>query len=624
MKWLPALPSHDAFAELRAHTNPTTRLAAIVRLAHFDLDFLQTAKLDRLLEKTVRELDGPAPLPNLTRVRLAWLASSTVEQLLPGARIAGLRRGLYLDIHLAPYGQYQQALLADEGALVDFQPEAVFIQLAPEDALPELPLAATAAEAATAVAERVAELTQLWSRARERHRALVIHATVPNLAERLFGSYELQIPGARSSLIARLNRALVDAAPAAGAIVCDLDGWFARLGHDAFDPVRWFQAKQLVAPALGPLFGEELARLVAAARGRSRKALVLDLDNTLWGGVVGDDGVDGLILGQGDAAGEAFVAFQRYVKQLATRGIVLAVCSKNNADTALAPFALHREMVLSRDDIAVFVANWTDKATNLRTIAATLNLGLDALVFVDDNPVERDQVRRELPEVAVPEMPEDPAYFVRTLAAAGYFETVAFSAEDWQRSEQYQTNAKRQRLQEGSSDMDGFLQSLGMTMVTSPVGGNNLTRVVQLINKTNQFNLTTRRYTEAEVEAVAGSPDHIARCFRLRDRFGDNGIISVVIAAREHDAWNIETWLMSCRVLGRKVEQAVLAELARAVQSHGGRALVGRYLPTAKNGLVANHYRDLGFQKADATDQRWTLDLDTFVPALLPIELIHD
>ncbi len=373
----------------------------------------------------------------------------------------------------------------------------------------------------------------------------------------------------------------------------------------------WHRAKQELALAATPMYRELVARLIAAKQGRSFMCLVLELDITVWGGVVGDDGLEGLVLGLGSALGEAFVALQDYARELSRRGVILAVCSKNDEANAVEPFEKHPEMVLRRGDIACFVANWTDKAANIRTIAQELNIGLDALVFIDDNPFERALVRRELPMVAVPEVSDDPTSFPRAIADAGYFEALAVTDDDRARSSQYQANRQREALKSTTTDLPSYLRSLEMQLIWRRFDQIGLQRTVQLINKTNQFNLTTRRYNWGELaEAVRGG---FGRCYRLADRFGDNGIISVVAVARDSDAdARIDLWLMSCRVLGRKVEEAILADIATRACALGARRLVGEYSPTAKNALVRGLYPRLGFSEIgrDGASVRYALPLD--------------
>ncbi|WP_312169330.1 HAD-IIIC family phosphatase [Stutzerimonas kunmingensis] len=601
LHWLPAHPDLSAaISQAKRIDDPLQRLHQAARLATFQRDFTLTARLDKLAATGVEQHAAAA---QLTPLRLALLSSHTVDHLLPAIRVAGLQRRLALSLHVAPYGMYRQALLADDPELNAFAPQLVLLALDAHDAPLQLPLQAGQAEVDAAVAERVDELRLLWRRARERYAAQVVQQTLVPVAPPLFGSYEALVPASPRAVIERLNAAIRAAAREDGVLLLDLAWHAAAYGDGLAEPVRWHQAKQLVSPTLAPLYGEHLARIAAATAGLSRKCLVLDLDNTLWGGVIGDDGIDGIQLGQGSPSGEAFLAFQRYAAQLARRGVILAVCSKNDLYVAEAAFA-HPEMALKRCDIAAFVANWEDKAGNLRRIASMLDIGLDSLVFVDDNPAERDIVRRELPEVAVPELPDDVADYPARIAAAGYFEAVSFTSDDAERGRSYALNAERKAALNQATDMEGYLRGLQMLLRVSRIGAAELSRATQLINKTNQFNLTTRRYTEAEVERMASDPQTIALALRLEDKFGDNGLISVVLArpdaAIEADELLIDSWLMSCRVLGREVEMAVLEVLADAAAAAGWDALVGEYLPTERNGMVAEHYPRLGFEQRPA------------------------
>ncbi|WP_421681666.1 HAD-IIIC family phosphatase [Stutzerimonas urumqiensis] len=619
--WLPPHPGlGEALSDAKRITDPAERLARALTLASYRRDFTQTARIDRLATEGLGEPAQAAAL-GLTSLRVAVLSSHTIDHLLPAVRVAGLGRRLALSLYVAPYGLYRQALLSDDRALADFAPQVVVLALDARDAPLQLPLDASEAEVVAAIDGRVGELRQLWRRARERHAAQVIQQTLVPVDPPLFGSFEAHVPASPFALTQRLNDAIRQAAAADGVLLLDL-AWHAAQGSygaGLADPVRWHQAKQLVSPELAPLYGDHLARILAAGVGLSRKCLVLDLDNTLWGGVVGDDGVDGIRLGQGSATGEAFLAFQRYAALLARRGIILAVCSKNDLAVAEAAFG-HPEMAIARADIAAFVANWDDKAGNLRRIAAMLDIGLDALVFVDDNPAERDIVRRELPQVAVPELPDDVADYPARVAAAGYFEAVSFTADDLGRGRSYAANAERKAALSQATDMEGYLRGLEMRLEISRIGEAERARATQLINKTNQFNLTTRRYSEAEVERLANAPGSLALALRLKDKFGDNGLIGVLLArpdpALEPGEVLIDSWLMSCRVLGRQVEDAALDVLARAARAAGYSALVGEYRPTARNGMVAEHYPRLGFEQrpalagatADATFWRYRLD----------------
>jgi FkbH-like protein len=353
----------------------------------------------------------------------------------------------------------------------------------------------------------------------------------------------------------------------------------------------------------------------------SKKCLVLDLDNTLWGGVIGDDGLEGIVIGEGSAVGEAHLALQRYAKQLKECGVILAVCSKNDAKVAEAVFHEHPEMLLRRPDIAVFLANWNDKAENLKAIATRLNIGIDSLVFVDDNPVERARIRQSLPTVAVPELPDDPTHYVRCLSDAGYFEAVAFTSEDRHRTELYAANVERQALLESWQTMDDFLRGLRMSVVYGPFTTVDHARIVQLFSKTNQFNATTRRYTSEEITRLAGLPNVLTLQFRLLDRIGDNGLVSAMIL--RPDAVNerlleIDNWVMSCRVFGRQLEFEAMNIAVETAHHFGIEGFVASYIPTPKNSVISALYPTLGFTAVTDPDfangtTRWFLNLADYV-----------
>lgn len=624
LHWLPPAPP-DWLAQARAvAARPDAPGSAWAALAQLRLDFLQTRRLDNLLLRARGGGAGPAPL------RLAVLGSSSTEHLLPGLRVGALRHGIALDVHAPPYGQYLQELLAPDSALRAFGMHAALFAFDSAHLLGTDTGALDAAAAETLAQACVERMRRAWQLARACAPCQVIQQTLLQVHPAALGNNEQRWPASPKRLTERINQALRAAADADGVDLLALDDQCALHGLAAWhDPKLWHGARQEVSPQAAPLYGELVARLLAARRGRSAKCLVLDLDNTLWGGAVGEDGVAGIALGQGSAAGEAHLAFQRYARSLARRGVILAVCSKNDEADALAPFLRHPEMALKRDDIACFVANWDDKAANLRRIAATLNIGLDALVFADDSAFERNQVRRALPMVAVPELPADPALYPACLAEAGYFESLGLSREDLGRAGQYQAKAQYATQRAGHADLDDYLASIGMALEWSRVDAAGLLRVVQLINKTNQFNLCTRRHLDDEVRAMMADPAALLLQLRLRDRFGDNGVIAVVIALPAGAGADgggatlrIDTWLMSCRVLGRRVEAATLNVLAAEAARRGARRLLGTYLPSAHNAIVSEHYRKLGFAPCAAAPggaTSWLLELDGYTPRAAPM-----
>jgi FkbH-like protein len=599
-----------------------------VALAGARVDALQTNALDTMLRRGLHEPPrGLADKP----VRLALLGSSTLTHLHPAIRVAGLRRRMWVETYENDYGQYWQELTDTNSALHRFKPNAVLFALDARHLAGGIDAGSGAGDIEAVLAEVTERIRGCWRLAREHFACPVIHQTTLPVHPSLLGGNEHRLAGSRAEFLAHLNAALRRMADKEGVDVLALDRHAGRDGIRAWhDPGLWHHAKQEVSPRAAPMYGELVMRLVAAQRGRSYKALVLDLDNTIWGGVVGDDGVEGLVLGQGSALGEAFVDFQDYARELSRRGVILAICSKNDEKNALEPFERHPEMVLKRGDIASFVANWADKPSNLRAIAEELNIGLDALVFVDDNPFERDLVRRELPMVAVPEVSDDPTSYAQTLADAGYFEAVSITDEDRARSGQYQSNREREALKTSATDLGSYLRGLEMRLMWRRFDRVGLARTVQLINKTNQFNLTTRRYSEADVLAVMEDKRAFGAQLRLVDRFGDNGIIAIVIGRLQENAdLVIDTWLMSCRVLGRQVEPTTLNLVAALAKELGAKRLVGEYIATPKNGMVRDHYAKLGFTAcADGPEFdgaiRHRLDLAGFVPRDTFVEVAEE
>jgi FkbH-like protein len=353
----------------------------------------------------------------------------------------------------------------------------------------------------------------------------------------------------------------------------------------------------------------EFIRLIAASAGRVYKSLVFDLDNTIWDGIVGDDGFDGINLDPNDAVGEAYRHFQKYLLELRKRGVILAVCSKNDEDTAKEPFLKNQDMILRLDDIACFTANWDDKATNIKRIASLLNIGTDSMVFADDNPAEREIVRRYLPEVLVIDLPEDPSYYARAVDESSAFSWVEVTGEDLERTGTYVKNAERQELMESFADYDEYLRALEMKGKTGEPDGMQMKRFAQLINKSNQFNLRTQRYSEEELESMKKDSDVRLIYAALSDKFSDYGIISCVILKKKGDRCFIDTWLMSCRVLKRGVEYLVFDAVYETAKEWGCGRIVGEYLPTKKNGMVKDFYPGLGIErKSDGSFELLTKD----------------
>ena len=596
-----------AKAELKAGN--TARLAEVLpSLLPAGLDYTTATSLVR----TLSQLRQKVPVGG-RNVKVAVLGTFTTHQLVSLLDLFLCAGRVTAEIYEAEYGTLRQEFLDPDSGLYRFRPEVVILATTWRDLghLPELTDDRAAVQGK--VEAELAEWTSVWRAARERLQCQVIQNNFDAPAWRTLANLESRHPAGFGRFVSLVNRALADEAPP-HVTIHDVDHLAACTGRWEWGDERFFhQAKLPCAPESLVEYAHSLASLVLAQRGLSKKCLVLDLDNTLWGGVIGDDGLGGIRLGQGDPESEAYSAFQRYVKGLRQRGVILAVCSKNTDSVAREPFTSHPEMLLRLDDISCFVANWEDKPSNLARIARELNIGLNSLVFVDDNPVERSAVRRLSPEVAVPEMPVDPADYVRALDRHRYFQALTLSSEDLQRTDFYRADATRQALQSEASDLTSFLRSLELVARVAPIGPASLERSAQLIARSNQFNLTTRRHSSADLLRMASDAQWITQTTSLRDRFGDNGLISVVLAKIELEALVIDTWLMSCRVLKRGVELLVLNQLVAAARQRGLSSLRGEYIPTAKNALVRDHYSELGFERVSEDESghaRWVLRID--------------
>jgi FkbH-like protein len=425
-------------------------------------------------------------------------------------------------------------------------------------------------------------------------------------------------PGGPVDLVRAANAAIRRHRPP-GSYFLDLEMVSGMMGREAFyDPRRYHWTKQPFSERGTLRLAEHLWAGARALTTGPKKVLVLDLDNTLWGGVVGETGPLGVALGE-SPDGEAYRAFQGHAKALSRRGIVLAVASKNNEADGREPFEKNPEMVLRLDDIAAAEINWEPKGTTIRRIAEALSLGLDSFVFFDDNPAEREQVRQAIPEVAVVEVPAEPAEYVRALQAGLWFETAALTEADTARADQYAVERKRRELQQTAGSMEDYLRSLEMRADVRDIDEADLMRVVQLLGKTNQFNLTTRRHAREDVLRLLSAPDAIGVTVRVEDRFGDHGLIGVLIAVPAEDdprVLRVDTWLMSCRVIGRTVEEFFVGELLARARRRGYRRILGEYIPTRKNALVGDLYDRMGFRRLEAADDgsvHYELEVDAAV-----------
>jgi FkbH-like protein len=569
--------------------------------------FLPWQSAAAMLEQMLKS-HGPPGGKIKRAAKVALLGSYTTTQFVPMLRLAAMREGILLEVQEGHYGQYQQEVIDPRSRLYAFDPDfVIFAVHAGEVGLPSF-----STKPQVDVEAEVSRWKSLWDALASHSKARVIMHNFAVPVEAPMGHLGSRLTGSRASMLQQVNFALGQAAGSSVSIV-DCDRVASLFGKRRwFDDKYWHLSKQAVALDALPLLARHTVAVLAADLGLSKKCLVMDLDNTLWGGVIGEDGLAGIKLGQGSPEGEAFIALQQYAVQLKNKGVILAVCSKNNEADAKEPFEKHPDMVLKLEDLAMFVANWERKSDNIKTIAKTLNIGLDSLVFIDDNPVEREVIRQFLPEVEVLPLPRDPAGYARALADYLMFETSSFTKEDAEKTEQYRAKAQISQLEAAAGSIEDFYRSLQMQAVVQPFDELHLPRIVQLLGKTNQFNLTTRRHTMQAVRQFMADPNCAHFYLKLRDRFTDHGLVSMIIARKDGDVMDIDTWLMSCRVIGRTVEAELLSQVSAAAQRLGCTTIRGTFIPTAKNEMVKEVFGQYGFAKvstaADCTTV-WQYDL---------------
>lgn len=502
-------------------------------------------------------------------VRLAVIGKNSVQYIGKALRYLLYERyRLNAVIFEGDYDGIEKTLLDDAAEYYAFQPEATVIL--PDSSVIDIEF-----------------YQKIWSKTLGH--IFQSNFVVPNIS--VLGNLEMNTIDSRQFQVAAANLELVRQKPGHVTIL-DLDGLASRIGKDQwFDYPAYFSTKQGFSLDALEDVCSLIARQIGAMYGKIKKCLVLDLDHTLWGGVVGDDGWDGIQLDPNDSIGEAYRFFQKYVLLLKERGVILAVCSKNELQTAEEPFIKNRNMVLRLSDIACFVANWDDKAANICTIASRLNIGIDSLVFFDDNPAEREFVRSNVPQVEVIDVPEDPAYYAKALSDSGAFDWLQITQEDLSRSETYRSDQKREQLLSSFVDYEEYLSALEMEYEIGFLDRRQIPRFTQLINKTNQFNLRTQRYTEEEIRQMLEDPQYKLIYASLSDKFDQYGLISCVILKGSF----IDTWVMSCRVFRRHVEDRVFEFLQEHIKGN----LYGEYLPTAKNAVVKDFYSTIGFRKTE-------------------------
>lgn len=572
---------------------------------------LDAETIVRKSRKIKRELENA---PVTAQIRIAILGGSTTEQVKNIFELFLLDKGIKADFYESEYNKWYEDACFDDSELSNFKPQLVYIHLSFADFYNSYFGLEDKENAAVTFYNK---MERCWKKLSQRFGCSIIQNNFEEPFCSLYGNLDFSKTDGLSYEVAKLNAEIAKYANSnENFYVQNLHRLSAQIGLK-----KWYdrEAYHLYKLALSynciPYLSYNLSCMIGALLGKSKKCLVLDLDNTLWGGIIGDDGAEGIQIGHETAEGEQFYEFQEYVLSLKKRGILLAVCSKNDLEVAKKGFELP-DSLLEYKDFTAFISNWEPKSVNIKRIASEIGIGLDSLVFIDDNPMERNLVREAVPEVTVPEVLEgQPDSYINALEDGKYFEQLVVSQDDLKRNQSYMENNKRNDLEHEYECYEDFLKNLCMEAEIKPFAEIYLDRITQLTNKSNQFNLTTKRYSRAEIENVANDNSFITLYGRLKDKFGDNGLVSVVIGSIKESVLTIDLWLMSCRVLRRGFEYAMFSELHRICKEKGITEIKGNYYKTAKNSMVKDFYQDLGFFCVEKTDESssWNLKVPEFV-----------
>lgn len=572
----------------------------------FDAGYL--LKKSKRIKRTLLEQTAADGTPvTFLKKRIAVLGGSTTHDIIRMLELFLLNYGIEPEFYESEYAQYWQDAMFDNEELVQFHPDLIYIHTTGRNItfFPDMEDSLQGIE--DKLEAQMNHFRAMWEKLENTYHCPVIQNNFEFPFYRILGNRDGYDPHGKTAFIQRLNMEFARyAAQHEHFYIYDIQYESAAFGLDRWtDPSYWHMYKYAMSMQAIPDFAFHLSHIIKAVFGKNKKAFVLDLDNTLWGGIVGDDGPENLEIGQETSMGQVYQEFQGYLKEHKKIGVLLNVDSKNEEENALAGLK-HPEGILKPEDFIVIKANWLPKSQNLTEIASELNIGRDALVFVDDNPAEREIIRQHVPETAVPEMTDgdqvNPDQFIRILDKNAYFEVVTLSEDDKHRNEMYKANAMRKEQEESFGNYSDFLKSLEMEAVIRGFEPVYYSRIAQLTNKSNQFNLTTKRMTQAEVEQMAQDPGYITLYGKLKDKFGDNGVVSLVIGKKNGDTLELILWLMSCRVLKRDMEQAMLDTLVWRSRESGIRKLHGYYYKTAKNAMVKDFYGTMGFQKLSEKD----------------------
>ena len=529
---------------------------------------------------------------------LAILGNCATQHLAKAIKGYAYEEKIALTVFDADYNQIDAQVMDNNSELYQMTPDFTLFWLCTEKLYEAFCQSTNRSDFANQI---ITSLEGYWNRVNQQYKTTILQFNFTQIDDRIFGNYGNKTQDSFLFQIRKLNYLLMEKCTQyKNVFIIDIDYLQQIYGEYGIKENKmYYIAKMPLSTKILPEVAKQTIDVIKAMKGKMKKCVILDLDNTLWGGVIGDDGLENIQIGE-LGLGHAFSEFQMWLKELQKRGIILAVCSKNEEETAKEPFLKHPEMVLHMEDIAMFVANWEDKASNIKRIQDTLNIGMDSIVFFDDNPFERNLVKSMIPDITVPDLPEDPSQYLEYVKLLNLFETAAYSETDKNRTKQYQEEIGRVNLQKQFSSYSEYLESLEMVAEAKPFDKFHFSRIAQLTQRSNQFNLRTVRYTEQEIEQLAKEKEHLTLYFTLKDKFGDYGLISVVIMDKQpENTLFISEWVMSCRVLKRGMEEFILDEIIRTAEENGFKKVIGEYIRTPKNNMVSELYKKMGFHEVE-------------------------
>lgn len=538
-------------------------------------------------------------LPHLSVSLLGDTATQLLAIALKGTAIS---RGYYLDLYEAEYNQVERQVLDTTSDFYSHNAQYNIIFQSTHKLLEYYSMLNESMRMMLAD-ERINFIRNVCNNVKGK----IICFNYPEIDDTVFGSYSNKLEESFTYQVRKLNYNLMNLAQELPNLyICDIASLQNKYGREwIFDTSVYVSTEMILSIDSLPYVASRVMDILCSIEGKFKKCLILDLDNTVWGGIVGDDGWENIQVGHGLGIGKAFTEFQQWIKKLRERGIIICICSKNDEDKAKEPFEKNPEMVLNLDDISVFIANWENKADNIRTIQKILNIGFDSMVFIDDNPFERNIVRSNIAEILVPELPDDPGDYLEFLYSLNLFETASYSNADKHRTKQYQVEAQRVVASTKFTNEADFLKSLNMLSIVEGFTTFNTPRVAQLSQRSNQFNLRTIRYTDEDIKTLSNDESYKCLSFTLEDKYGDNGLICVVILHKEDlETLFIDTWFMSCRVLKRGMENFTLNTIVEYALENGFKRIIGEYIPTLKNNMVSNHYDNLGFKLLESNERK--------------------